>query len=331
MRKVLLKLACFLAVQIMIAAAIVHAYRPNPHSYMAASRDKQALLDRTPSPRILLVGGSHVAFGTDSPTLEKATGLPVVNLGLHAGLGLNFILAQAEQAIRSGDVVVVCPVYTVFATTPPTMALLQDIEQQPGDIRCLDPGTLPTLLDTALFAYGRTVVRSVVDRCLGQPDQPKPPYRRDGFNAWGDVVAHRTMKPAGPLKNASLIDSASRVTQASLSTAITRLNRFQAFCCNQGATIWFAWPPALNSELDQHQDVIDNIVAAADRDLLIPQLNRPGDVAYPVEWFFDTAYHLNNQGVQVHSSRLAANLAQRLHIAPSQVAWRESRAASAKP
>lgn len=67
---------------------------------------KRHLARNTPSPRLLLGGGSNVLFGLDSQLLAQAFGRPAVNLGLHAGLALDQVLDFASAEARSGDILV---------------------------------------------------------------------------------------------------------------------------------------------------------------------------------------------------------------------------------
>ena len=64
-------------------------------NYLAAVLEKDRLIRSTPSPKIVLVGGSNLAFGIDSKKIEDSLGLRVVNMGLYAKLGL-----QATCSLR---------------------------------------------------------------------------------------------------------------------------------------------------------------------------------------------------------------------------------------
>ena len=74
-----------------LAAAILGLWivaPPEPTSLLTAHVDKMERLRATPSPRVVVVGGSNVAYGIDSSRLEASLGRPVVNLGTSGGLGL---------------------------------------------------------------------------------------------------------------------------------------------------------------------------------------------------------------------------------------------------
>ena len=77
-------------------------------TYMGAFVDKIERLKSINEPKIILVGNSNVAFGFDSERIEKAMGMPVVNLGYLGDVGSAFNEDMAKFSINSGDIVVLC-------------------------------------------------------------------------------------------------------------------------------------------------------------------------------------------------------------------------------
>src|SRR5665647_274111 len=65
---------------------------------------KQDLSRHLPRPALFAIGASNVLYGIRSEVLSKKVGLPVINLGLPASLGINMILANARSVLRPGDV-----------------------------------------------------------------------------------------------------------------------------------------------------------------------------------------------------------------------------------
>ena len=60
------------------------------HEYNASFIDKMKRLESINEPKIVLVSNSNLAFGIQSDLIEDAFEMPVVNLGLHGGLGNAF-------------------------------------------------------------------------------------------------------------------------------------------------------------------------------------------------------------------------------------------------
>lgn len=76
----------------------------------ALSHKVDMLAQPETKPRIIVIGGSSVAFGQQSDLLaEQLPGYTVVNFGLYAGLGTDVMLELALPSIRPGDVVIISP------------------------------------------------------------------------------------------------------------------------------------------------------------------------------------------------------------------------------
>ena len=86
-----------LIIAVLIALSLALFLIPNkriPDNSLFASIDKHQRLSSIQESKVVLVGGSNLPFGIKSPLIEEALGMPVVNMGLHAGLGMNFILSD---------------------------------------------------------------------------------------------------------------------------------------------------------------------------------------------------------------------------------------------
>lgn len=84
------------------------------HTYFGAWQLKHQLLVDPGRNRIILAGGSNVAFSFDSTTLERALARPTINMGLHGDLGLAHMAHEVEDGARAGDLVVLIPEYEHF-------------------------------------------------------------------------------------------------------------------------------------------------------------------------------------------------------------------------
>ena len=59
--------------------------------------------------KVVIIGGSSLAFGLRSDLLEQELGMPVVNFGLYANLGTKYMLAVAKDFIGKDDIVIIAP------------------------------------------------------------------------------------------------------------------------------------------------------------------------------------------------------------------------------
>ena len=104
MRIFITSVVSFIGLQMIVCFVLFMAGRNSsffdPNNYLASSIDKHYRLDSLGSPRLILVGGSNLAFGVDSKYMEQRLGMPVVNMATHAGLGMDFILSEVEPTIN---------------------------------------------------------------------------------------------------------------------------------------------------------------------------------------------------------------------------------------
>jgi hypothetical protein len=75
---------------------------------------KRALADSSPSPRIVVLGGSSALFGIDARQVTAEAGVFTMNMGLHATMRMDRLLAVGEETARRGDVFVLALEHTFY-------------------------------------------------------------------------------------------------------------------------------------------------------------------------------------------------------------------------
>lgn len=76
---------------------------------------KQRAARSITAPKLVLLGGSGTLFGLKASVLEDKLGVPVINGGLHAGLGMDCILREGKKMLRPGDTVMLFPEYELLS------------------------------------------------------------------------------------------------------------------------------------------------------------------------------------------------------------------------
>lgn len=196
-RFLLLTLAVCLLVALFTAASLLVPM--DKGSFFYAYHRKVLRADTLSKPRLIVVGGSSVAFNTDSRLLERETGRHVVNLGLHAGVGAAFAVAHLERLVKKGDVVVLQIEYEQFFddTNLGKPELLASAFCYGGfpHVRWVNVSHGATLLSglPAVAWYNdKRLVRHVL---FGKPydtpcDTSHFSYSAAGFDDYGDEVSH---------------------------------------------------------------------------------------------------------------------------------------------
>lgn len=273
-----------------ILAGIVAISPHDTNNYLAAAIDKHHLLYATESPRIILVGGSNVAFSIDSKKIEESFGMPVVNMGLHADVGLRFMLNEVEPALRNGDIVLLFPEYEHFYRIS-----VDGLPRELGSVikfcpECISgvrtSGQMFNMLEGFLQMSEGDILRSVED-----PAKPEKVYFRQAFNERGDVVSH--------LKIADKLAPNNHVYEIRIispNAAIQSLNSFYESANAAGVRTFYLFPAIPIDEYNVQQKKFGEFNELLNSELEIPILGTPQDFIFPEDFFYDTVYHMNRVG-----------------------------------
>ena len=108
-------------------------------SYYAELADMTRRMDEAQGKKLILIGGSSVAFGVDVPLLEqylheKGFDYTVCPYGLYAAVGTSAMLSLSESAIKAGDAVVLAlePASDALSAYFGATAFLKCAESDPG-------------------------------------------------------------------------------------------------------------------------------------------------------------------------------------------------------
>lgn len=292
LKYILLMLCCLLALLLICPSQF-------SKDYTASIADKLQRLESIQEPKIILVGESNLAFGIDSAMLEEAFQMPVVNLGLHGGLGYQFHYNMAKRNIGPGDIV-------ILANLSFGDGLIQDgslawITIENGDdLWTLIPKeNIPDMLVT----FPSYVVDTVEATLQNRLETVSGTYSREAFNSWGDIAVYRE---SGQLSFADYTITVPEVTEKGLA----RVNEFAAFCEAQGAVcLMSGYPIAFGEyspsagEYRQSQQELEGL-------LEFEMISDYTDYFFDYSLFYDSQYHLSTEGAQLRTQQLIQDLHQ---------------------
>ena len=261
--------------------------------------------------KIVVVGGSSVAFGLDSALLEEYTGMPVVNFGLYASLGTKLMLDLSLSGIGEGDIVIVAP-----EMNSETLSLFfnagtawRAIEGDFSMLRYIAKENRPAMAG-ALFGYSVDKLKAALSGGIEFNDKV---YTSANFNEYGDFANYkrsRNVMPLGYDPNTELALDPKMLGDEFLAFA-DYLNEYTAKCSELGATVYFSFSP-MNERACA--DYADNTEALSELyDFLSDAfdckiISIPEDYILDAGYFFDTNFHLNDAGVMVRTIRLARDI-----------------------
>jgi hypothetical protein len=295
------KLFLFFILQAILFAVVAGWTGNLTKQYLAAIIDKHHRARSVGRERLFFVGGSNVAFGVDSRVFAEALPHEPVNLGLHAGLGLGFMLNEVESLAKRGDIIVLSPEFEHFCADISGQAVVHVLELSPGAIAYIEPSSLGSVLDRGLVAI-RNTVRSLVSI-------PRA-FSRAGFNEYGDFVAHHPLgsryeyrRPATPLYEPE---------EGQMHRVLRGLGSFAARNRERGVRVFYAYPPIARTFHQEETFWLDTTAEAIGDGLDMPILNRFEDQIYSDSLFYDSGYHLTLEGKRRRSESLLAALFEHL-------------------
>lgn len=282
----------------------------NPDGYLRAFDSKKSMLrDDNRDSAIILMGGSNVAFGFNSPFLEEETKMPVINAGLHAGSGIKFMVEEIFPLLKKGDILVFSPEYGTLLSNPEGKDFTALVY-----LGNMDYAKKMNRVQWSAFIQNTAgYIRSKIEYAIIYTLLHKKNttvYQCASFNSHGDVVAH--YKLSHPLLYIGKKKEASKMPDDKFFSWF--FNALQELS-DQGIQIVML-PPALAQTAYENQKDNIHIIDSMLRESRFPFACPPSVMSYPDSLFYDTYYHLDSLGAAIHSAELA-RLLKELNISPS--------------
>lgn len=268
-------------------------------AYALKEQRAHAIVDR----KVLIISGSNCLFSISAEDMEARLDMPVVNCGIHAGLKIEYILDRSSKLVSAGDIVVLPLEYSAYSYVGETSIVLSDF------LASRDPGYLVAdtgrVLNTA-FSF------SVVDLCRRNlkrfyPDQPVVGYYDASYlNAHGDKtniseslmteVDRETLKSCRPI---NLSFSEGGIAAKSIGDFIKRCNEV-------GAHVLVTFPTTIGFDDYASHEFLDEVgrIRTFVEESGGRVIGNPDDFFFPIEYFFNTAYHANEKGQEESTERL---------------------------
>ena len=268
---------------------------PAKRARLAAESDK---------PRLVIVGGSAVAFGVDSALLaQELPAYQPANFGLYAALGTRVMLDLSIKELRPGDLVIIMPEQQrqALSDTIGVESLWQAVDGDFSALGCLHARDFGPMLG-AFPQFAGTKFRYFL---TGAPE-PDGVYRCSSFNTAGDVVnplcSANTMSegydPTMPIR----FDNA--MPDADFCAA---LNDYTAKAEKIGATVYYHFPP-MNAAAVENADNIDAYADFLQTQITALLAGDPHTCVMDAGWFYDTNFHLNADGKTVFTRQFIRDL-----------------------
>ncbi len=301
MRRFVISCCLFFLLIVACFCLIDWTQRKAPKSdYMKGIVLKHNRIDSIQTPKIILAGGSNLAFGIDSKSIQDSLGMPVVNLALHAGLGLDFMLNELKYSIKENDIVFLSIEYFLSGEGDYGMHQQAKRDYAPaGGFYSASPlEVLKYYID-----HNRRNLKTLLSKSpkgsLGGEENKEGDsiYSSNAFNSYGDVVSHLARQHHANLGGKEIMTDTKW-------PGVDKINEFCAYAKSKHVPVYYLFPNYPIDEYQNNKTAIDHLQADINRRLSAPVLNEPATFLYPDSLFFDTVYHLTASGRHQRTDKL---------------------------
>ena len=260
--------------------------------------------------RLVLVGGSNVAFGVDVGLLEHMLAqygyeYTVCPFGLYGAVGTSAMLELSQGQLREGDIVVLAaePTDETLSAYFGASAFWKCAEEAPELLAAVSPAHRAALAGNYI---GFLQERASISRS-GDFPKPEGAYAKSAFEENGNMSFYR----AGNIMALGW-DTGAPVDLAAVSVSPDFARQVNDYCQNareRGAEVYLSFSPVNRSALTGDPETG---AAAYFRTCLdafdCPVISDPNRYILDGGWFYDSNFHLNSAGAVLRTCLLAEDL-----------------------
>lgn len=274
-------------------------------TFMGELKSKYERLKETSGKRIVLVGGSGVAFDCDSALMDDFfPSYEIVNFGMYAGLGTKAVMDLSENYIHEGDIVILSPEQSeqTFSDYFNGEYMWQAADGAFGMLRDLKSENFEAMLGN----FPRFALEKLNYVMKGQKPQTDSIYQKKSFNTYGDIELDTCRENILP--NGYDVNQKVRFTEDVVQLEfMDYMNDWAKRLEKKGAVVWYRYCPVNKLSVEDMDDLAAYDVFLRQK-LDFPVIGNPEKSLMEAEWFFDTNFHLNQPGKEVNTVQLIRDM-----------------------
>lgn len=292
-------LLIFISVSFIMIMNIVMLSRKD--GYCLHSHDKNAILAYKrlealkDTNKIVIISGSNGQFSINSRMIHEAFNMLVVNTSFHAGIGIRMQFELYKDLLQKGDIVIFCPEYgngfnkgRLYGET----TLLRVLSTyMPSAYKKI---TFPQWLH--LYKYTGIHFWEYLNHL--NIEEVKGPYSSDAVNEYGDIECERAH--VDNIKDETIkgeMDNA----------ALEYIKYIHDFTKNKGIKLIFLPPTYIKSSYKKNAQQIDSMENTLKQNG-IAWLAKPSRYSFPDSLYYDTPYHMTQEGANKRTKVLIEDL-----------------------
>lgn len=294
---------------------------------------KQSLAQLRPSPKLIIASGSNSLFGIDSDSLALAIDLPVVNLAIHAGLPLDWILDSVREVAHPGDIVVLPLEWSYYTSdyTEPSKWFYEQVVAWNSDyfesldvfrrVKFISAVAVEDVVETLwVQTQKREVLRTRPERRLRTPNELLSTYAKTArptirsYSYLNTSLSGDMLNTCGANHTTGLDDFRYVESTRPSFASLWRLKRWIDELADRGITVFVSFPvTAANkyTSAEEFRTIARNIEQLLET-LGIQMIGKLSDHVYEQSSFLDTYYHLNCDGRSIRTAMIGNRILEAL-------------------
>lgn len=292
MYRFLLNLVRFLIFSfgIIFIIILLPATPKSSNSLLFISTNKEKSLKNTQSPRIVFLGGSNLSFGLDSKLIKDSLHLNPVNMGIHASLGLKYMMSQYYKYKKKGDIVVLIPEYQQYFEDFAEGTDGEELARMIFDVDLKNYFNLNRNQRIQIFSSLPKILKSKfkLDEYFGYDFDFI--YSRYVYNDYGDVdrkylIKKRFFKPTNSFNNLSINYD-----------LLFDIIEYQKFLKKKGIQLFISFPGYQVTSFNNSKEKISQLYTVLNY-YMFDLIGTPETFRMHDTLMLNSPYHLNSHGV----------------------------------
>jgi hypothetical protein len=256
-------------------------------------------------PKIVLVSGSNSHFSLSAEKMQAELDMPVFNFGTNASVYYH-IFTLSKEILKKDDIVIANIEYPLFfckkktAFSPVRIGELYMINSQEYSKRVSFLEKLNLKLLT-----GRDFVAWINNNSF--PDRDELPDSSETINQNGDskvnTVENTDLTVLKGLVTDPIEFDNRRVQNFPETDCFEEIVKFKDWCHENEIQFYLSFPTVVKFDEysnNEYQEIFQKIITESEK-AGIDIIGKPNDFMYPIDFFYNSGYHLNSKGRDINT------------------------------
>lgn len=302
MRKFLYKISWFIIILMLplVIGVFLPATPRASKSLIFGNLLKDSLMKNVKSPRIIFIGGSNLSFGLNCQMIKDSLNINPINTGIHASIGLFYMMSNSLEFIKEGDIVILVPEYQQFY----------------GDYAYGNDGEelTRTIFDVNISKIHLLNIKQIINVIQVLPKysfskfkvseyfgvKKRDFYSVNSFNKYGDAYKHWVLKK-------EVFKSYGNMGNNLNQEIFNAIKEYQIEIEKKNAVLFISYPCYQDLSYLSSNDNIKEIETQLKRKGF-KTIGSPEEYMIPDSLMFNTPYHLSKKGVDYRTNILISDI-----------------------